>query len=167
MIGINPHTMVIYMLESFIDLPESFSTICGPLQPRIHGKNDIGLGRVGDDLCIIITTGIVTTLFFPTCAAISRFEKTTTRCCFYNRINNIGVSRRDSQSDTPLISTRKPLIDFCPIAPCISCSVNATFRATANIGEHMTPSLKSSCINDIRVIRIHHDIIHPGMLING
>ena len=74
---VNPHTMVVYMFGGFPQYLKGFTPIVRNLYPRIHGVNRLCILWVYHDLLIIITTGAIIPLFFPTGSAIGTHEKTT------------------------------------------------------------------------------------------
>src|SRR6056297_3632846 len=111
---------------------------------------------VGDNLLIVLrATRHVITLPRPCFTAVFTAVKPTLVVGrFDDRVENIGVDRRDRQTDATDIATGQAPIDGSPSLSAIGGLVQTRFGAAVKQRPNMTTSLVGSCIKCVWVARI-------------
>ena len=154
------------MLLLLADLLEGLAAVERNVQECVHRVDPVGILGIGHQLVVVLRAArdVVGSLR-PALAAVGGAEGSALVALgLDDRVDHIGVGRRDREPDLAHVDLGQTLGDLAPGGAGIGRLVNRRLRSAVNQRPHVAPALVGRGVEDIRVTRVQVDLVGPGVI---
>ena len=162
-----PEGVVVHVLALLSEAAPAGPPVVGDLRPHVHGDDAVTVGEVTEDLRVVVAAGVVAAALLERAGAVGGAEEAAAIVSgLDDRVDVVGIDRRDAQTDPAHVSGGKSGGDLRPAVTPVRGLVHRGARAASDVGPHVAAPLPRGGVQDVRIARVHQDLVDAGVLVD-
>ena len=163
--GVDPESVVVDVLEGLADVLECLSPVMGDLHPGVHGVDPVDVGRIADELVVVVAAGGVVGALLPRLAAVGGAKgPALVEGGVEDTVDHIGFDGRETQAHPPLVHRGQPGGDLTPGLAPVGGLVEPGLGTAVDERPGVPPALVGRRQDGVGVGGVEPDLGDPGVV---